>query len=446
VPLPNPVIVVPGITATYLDDRYPLPPETIWKVLDGSKDYSRAALHPDDTRYEAQQPSLVRPGQLYEDCYRELIEELRFNLRDSELRPVPVFPFSYDWRQPLEASVAALEAFAEEVRGRTRLLRHYAQAGYGDGKDPGDVDFVGHSMGGLVIAGLAKRVRGAGIGRVVTMGTPFRGSLEPIIKITTGTANLGVRAPSSREREAARVTPALYHLLPRWPGAVVSAGPQPEDMDIHDPANWQPSIVATMEEYIREKGLPVPGQSPRRRAERLLRRMLEEARAYRESLEVASLAHLGMEPDDWLCIAGVDSTTRLRVQIERVEGSYQFLFTGSDRDNRWRTGEDGNRRDTGDGTVPLEAAIPYFLPREKVVCVRPKDYNYWEIGDRLFAEAAGFHGMMPGMDMLHRLIVRFFKGGTDDRRNTWGRPVPGVADWAPPLVGGLYNMELSEET
>ena len=44
----HPGIVVPGIIATYLRDDYPLPPETIWAVL--NKDYERAALHPDNLR------------------------------------------------------------------------------------------------------------------------------------------------------------------------------------------------------------------------------------------------------------------------------------------------------------------------------------------------------------------------------------------------------------
>ena len=39
-PLSNPVIVIPGITANYLRDDYTLPPETIWSVL--TKSYERA--------------------------------------------------------------------------------------------------------------------------------------------------------------------------------------------------------------------------------------------------------------------------------------------------------------------------------------------------------------------------------------------------------------------
>jgi hypothetical protein len=37
------------------------------------------------------------------------------------------------------------------------------------------------------------------------------------------------------------------------------------------------------------------------------------------------------------------------------------------------------------------------------------------------------------MDMLHRMIVRFFMDRPDRHGNTWGRRVPGVATWTPPL-------------
>lgn len=91
--LPDPVIVVPGITANYLQDQYPLPPEDIWTVL--NLNYERAALHPDNLTYEAREPALVQPGQLYEIAYKELVNELRYNLASRPDAPVPIFPFSY---------------------------------------------------------------------------------------------------------------------------------------------------------------------------------------------------------------------------------------------------------------------------------------------------------------------------------------------------------------
>src|SRR5262245_36553911 len=97
--LPNPDIVVPGITATYLKDEYPLPPDFVWTVM--TKAYERAALHPDNLRYEATEPARLRSDQIFEIAYRELIEELRHNLTQSPDEPVPVYPFAYDWRMPL---------------------------------------------------------------------------------------------------------------------------------------------------------------------------------------------------------------------------------------------------------------------------------------------------------------------------------------------------------
>ena len=52
----NPVIVIPGITATSLVDDYPLKVDEIWTMV-FNKEYERVALHPDDMRYEAVEPA-----------------------------------------------------------------------------------------------------------------------------------------------------------------------------------------------------------------------------------------------------------------------------------------------------------------------------------------------------------------------------------------------------
>jgi hypothetical protein len=88
---------------------------------------------------------------------------------------------------------------------------------------------------------------------------------------------------------------------------------------------------------------------------------------------------------------------------------------------------------TGDGTVPFEGAIPKFLGEENIVCVTPDDYGYWEIEDKALTKIGGFHGILPNMNMVHRLIVRFFTGKPDKHENTWGRRIPGVTNWQPPL-------------
>jgi hypothetical protein len=150
--LPNPTIVVPGITATYLADNYPLPPEKTWTVL--TKNFERIALHPDDLRYEVIESARVVPDQVYEAVYKELIEELRFNLCQKENEPVPVYPLDMTGGSLWSKLNKELALFIDEVNSRTKLLKHYDKAGYADNPK---VNLIGHSMGGLVITGYLER-------------------------------------------------------------------------------------------------------------------------------------------------------------------------------------------------------------------------------------------------------------------------------------------------
>lgn len=428
--LVNPVIFVPGITATYLKDEYRLPPEFVWTVL--TKEYEKVALHPDDLRYEVQQPARLRPDQLYEIAYKELVEELRYNLRKREDLKVPVFPFGYDWRMRLEDIESSLGDFIDEVIDRTKLLKHYHAEGYGNNPK---VNLVGHSMGGLIITGYIKSSGGTLVDKVATLATPYQGSFEAVIKVTTGTADLGTSPPSSREREAARITPSLYYLVPSFKKGLEIPENSGIPDSLFDPGAWQPSIVSSIKEWIKLKGLldrPVQGQ-----AEEIFANMLAWGNAHRQKLDTFKLSDAGMTPDRWLAVVGVDSVTRVRLKIVKNGRFPEFDFKTSDRDNKWFPARimDLECRLTGDGTVPFEGAVPKFLAPENLVCVTPGDYGYWEIGDKVFNSIGGFHGILPNMNMLHRLLVRFFTGARDTRENTWGRRAPGVADgqWKPPL-------------
>jgi pimeloyl-ACP methyl ester carboxylesterase len=438
-PLPKPVIVVPGITAVNLRDDYPVPPETVWSAV-LEKEYERAALHPDQLKYEALEPARVMPDQVFEIAYKELIEEVRHNLTDKADTPVPVFPFSYDWRQPLDAVEPQLRGFIDEVIERTSLMRHYFMDGYRY-QDPasGKVNLVGHSMGGLLIAGTLQRFGGnSRVEKVVTLASPFRGSLEAVLKITTGLANLGTGDSSSRERETARLTPALYELLPSFLGAVQTAPGMVGNL--LDPGAWQPSVVQTLAQYLEIHGRQAMTSAQAQvAATALFEGLLNVARQHRQRLEGFSLAQAGLGADDWLCVAGVGSETRVNIRIE-LDGTGQprlVIDNDTQMKNGWGAQDPNERVLTGDGTVPYLGARASFIPVEKVVCVSPDDFGYWEVQDKLVSRVAGFHGILPNMDMLHRLIVRFFKGEADPHGNTWGRrppDLPAGVEWNPPLT------------
>lgn len=420
-----PVIVLPGVMGTDLCDAYQFPPDLLWNVL--QHNYTRLALHPDNPRFEAQQPARVQPNGIFEVAYKELIHELRHNLCAREDQPVPVYPFGYDWRQPLKVLEAQFTDFVEEVIERTKLLRHYANAGYAE--DP-KVNLVGHSMGGLIITGyLETKGKAARVGKVVTLATPFRGSFEAPIKVITGTAALGVDDSSSREREAARLTPSLYHMLPMPEIGLEIVGPD-LPQTLYDPRLWQPSVVQTITEYVRLHGVAKTDRA--QQASKLFAQLLETGQAFRKRIDAFRLTKTNLRAKDWLCVVGVDSVTRVGLKIKATPKGPAFDLSAEYRLNNWKKATE-DRQLTGDGTVPFKAAVPPFLDMANVVCVNPEDFGYWEVQDRLLCSVAGFHGILPNMDMLQRMIVRHFTDRPDVHGNTWGCPAPGVNDWQPPL-------------
>ena len=431
----SPTIVIPGITASVLHDEYELPPEAVWTAV-RTKRYDRITLHPEDQRYELREPARVSSGGPFPLIYEDLAEELRDGLAGGDDEPAPVFPFGYDWRLPLDRIEERLAAFVQEVIDRTLLLRHYR----GDEHYRGNptVNLVGHSMGGLIIAGYIERHGGRSVNKVVTLASPFQGSHEAILKLATGTADLGDDSGGARERCMARMTPALYHLLPSFDGALVADDGM--ETDIFHPEAWQPSVMRTIVHQVRD--WRVSGRE-------LFRDMLDAARTHRQRISALRLATGDgasaeearddpsgdlVRDDDWLAVAGADAETRVALRVGRDdEGRPLFLLRSDERRNDWGSENQDTRRNTGDGTVPLAGAIPPFMDESRVVCVTPGDLGYWELRDRALSGLAGFHGLVPKVNMLHRLVIRFLLGTGDPYGNTWGRRLPGVEQWNPPL-------------
>lgn len=422
-PLQNPVVVIPGITATSLIDEYPLEANTVWSMV-FNKEHERIALHPDDLRFEAIEPARVTPGRVF-PIYEDLIKALRHELSPQADQPTPVFAFPYDWRMDVRLTAARLAAFVDEVLGRTRLLRHYGNA------DGLAVDLVGHSMGGLVICEyLAQAGRRAKVGKVATIGTPWLGSVEAIVKIATGMTLLTGSEPKERERETARILPAIYQLFPSWPGAVVDA--EGRDVDVFDPANMQASVIDSLTEFVRLYAVGVRAAERRNEALRILGDMLSRARAHRRT--VTGFRTSGSPPRqvDWLVIAGLGQRTRLSVTVDGAHGGPRFVLDDSQFIDEYSPEAPESRR-TGDGTVPLPAALPPFLPESNVVCVAPDDLNFFELGDRLLVDIGGMHGLLPRINLVQRLVTKHLLPRY--RGEVWGRRVPGAAAWTPPIAG-----------
>jgi hypothetical protein len=146
-------------------------------------------------------------------------------------------------------------------------------------------------------------------------------------------------------------------------------------------------------------------------------------------------------------VIGVGDKTRVRLPAQVVDGAIRYDITSKDVVDDWNGKNLPPEKwvRTGDGTVPYAGAVPPFLDRAKLVCIKPGDYGRWELQDRtLTAIGGGFHGILPNMNMLHRMLTVFFRptadGGKPDAPDfIWGRPAPDLDDrenaWDPPFRG-----------
>lgn len=440
-----PIIVVHAITASGLHDRYPPDAERVWSPWEFAKsDFDRITLYPHASqtpvfRYEAIEPALVRPSEVFGVLYKDLIAELKHNLSYPPTPVQPVYSFVYDWRQDNFLTMRQLREFVEEVIARSNLLPYDSKKVTGPLCEC--VDLVGHSMGGLVISGCIvdgskdgwskKRIR-----RVATLGTPFRGANAAITKLATGTGTLFGRDAKERERTMARVTPSVYQLLPSFDGCLDGK----PAAAIWDPATYQESIVRTIAEHIGSvsadnaltKGTPAAKTRCRELAEELLTSMLDGARNYRALTDSVTPQMLRSD-GQWLAVVGVGEKTLIGTGFDTdPEGDARFDFAAKYySDDDWREGE----WDTGDETVPLGGATPPWKDSwRNVVVVRRQDFGFWEMGDSGLQKAMGLHATLPLLNLAQRWLINFFRPEWSDSAKLkqhgelWGRTHP---DWKP---------------
>jgi Lecithin:cholesterol acyltransferase len=128
---------------------------------------------------------------------------------------VNLVAFAYDWRLSNRYNARRLEAVVDEALGRWReSAPHRAQA---------RVTFLCHSMGGLIVRYWAEVLGGFEVtDRIITLGTPHRGSLDGLMTLVGG-MRLGRGRLSLDLTDFARSLPSLYQLAPDY-ACIESAG------------------------------------------------------------------------------------------------------------------------------------------------------------------------------------------------------------------------------
>ncbi|MFE3147807.1 hypothetical protein ACFXJ6_14205 [Streptomyces sp. NPDC059218] len=229
------VVVVPGILGSRLADA---DGHEVWglsgrALLHGIRTFGRSvkglALPPDlgdEHPGDGVRPlgpmrdlhGLLGIGTLVDgyDGFLEWLEN-NFTLRrrgekDEADAPANLIGFAYDWRLSCRYNADRLAERVDEELGRWRASapeRAEAQA-----------VFICHSMGGLVARHYVERCGGAEVTRrVITLGTPYRGSLDALLSLVNGVGPAGIGLTAF-----ARGLPSLHQLVPDYAALITAPG------------------------------------------------------------------------------------------------------------------------------------------------------------------------------------------------------------------------------
>ncbi|MBP2428965.1 MULTISPECIES: esterase/lipase family protein [Bradyrhizobium] len=214
------------------------------RIVDGPRKISAAdTCDPgnSDATYRATCGTLnqfIALGPLKVDVYEPLWQYLRSlgYSRSGEHRNLFLFP--YDWRRSNFDTAADLDAF---IKSRPELA----------GKE---IDILAHSMGGLVSLiyttqydapsgpdGKCDFPRNCRVKTVITMGTPFWGSVTAVATpfLGWGRASRWLIGGTDTIIRTLMSWPSLYELLPTYENCCVSTdGPKPRSLDLLDPADF----------------------------------------------------------------------------------------------------------------------------------------------------------------------------------------------------------------
>jgi len=218
------IVFVPGVLGSELVDGdgavvWGMNPRLVLRQAALGDVLARIALPPDGSDDGIRASRVVQlPMRLPLLCGVEPYARLLARLRATALRPEAVCVFPYDWRRSIVDAARGLASVAERHlavwRARWATLpleerrRHLPEP---------SLTLVCHSMGGLVGRWFAEVEGGRGVvRRVVTLGTPFAGSLNALRVLADGHyLPFGLLARSLRD--SGRSFPGLYELVARYP-------------------------------------------------------------------------------------------------------------------------------------------------------------------------------------------------------------------------------------
>lgn len=343
----NPIIFVHGIQGSWLKNQYPVDyqNEIYWTGI-LKKKFESLHLNSINQTVDQDIDKFIFPHQAVPLAYESIVEELREEVTEH------TYVFTYDWRKDNRLSAEKLKEFIELV-----LIKAQTHAKQNNTVCPQKVSLVGHSMGGLVIkwyvSQILKSLAITKIDKIITIATPYFGSLKSIEALIPGARNFFGLEAKKAMRKASRTLPGVYQLIPSWPNAVIEKGTN-NNIDIFNQNNWQKNLVNKLATEYGTK---------------FFQDMLDNAKDFTQIINKDYPANIRRS---FFCIYGTGSETLKQVKVD-TERRNMFEFEKAVEDK------------TGDGTVHKTSsyvkASGYFKDKRKLIEIGGQHVQMLNHGD-----------------------------------------------------------------
>jgi hypothetical protein len=221
-------------------------------------------------------------------------------------------------------------------------------------------------MGGLIIkwyvCQILKERAERKIDKIITIATPYRGSLKSIEALLPGARNFFGFEAQKAMRKASRTLPGVYQLLPTWEKAVVNKHTG-KAVNIFDRRAWQKNLVEKLDKIYGPE---------------FFQTMLDDAKAF---TRVVSKDYKPDIRNRFYCVYGVGSETLRQVKVDSKKEN-RFDFVNAVEDKR------------GDGTVHTSSSY-----------VKAKGHMK---DNKKPIEVGGQHVQMPNHGSVQDYILKLF--------------------------------------
>lgn len=219
----RPLIFVPGIFGSKLCENGD-PTKLLWGSISAWKKLPLLKLEADGRTSKVQvEPcglidEFVYFGSLGQDIYGKFLEALP----PDYVLGTNLFIFPYDWRLSSFDNAEKFEVAIEEFAKQAKL-------GKAD-----QFDVVAHSMGGLVVTLSVNRGTNKRVFRLITVSTPFQGSVAVFPSLEEGWGWLQHQFVSMEQvRDTVLSFPAIFELLPTYDKCcALGSGPPGQELDL----------------------------------------------------------------------------------------------------------------------------------------------------------------------------------------------------------------------